>query len=210
MTPIRLRRGPWLALVVCATFSGSVYGQTIQPAPPKEYDVQIRFRIRAPQPTWFDRFDELQAYLKGIGFVRTGKPDEELEDVDADVLTGSIASTNALKILAHPFVQTILLSPRGYKVPDAPDAPVKVNLTLATGLPPDRQRVFAEQSLEHLSKIGFRNAVGYDHRGHTRLFGTINAANLGKLLRDLRTEPAGWLVPMTPVNGIRSSAMFRM
>src|SRR5439155_24286224 len=151
------------------------------------YAVQLRFRIRAPQPGWFDRFDELLAYLKGIGFTRTARPDDEPEDVDADILNGTIASADARKILVHPFAQTILLSPRGYKLPDAADARVKVNLTLATGLPPDRQRVFADQALEHLSKIGFRNAVGYDHRRHTRLFGTVNAANLGKLLRDLRT-----------------------
>jgi len=203
MMPIRLRESG-LALAALAMLSGSIYGQTIHPAPPKEYDVQVRFRIRAPQPGWFDRFDELMAYLKGIGFTRDPRPEDEPEDFDADVLTGSISSGNARKILVHSFVQSILLKPRGWKAPESPDARVKVDLSLATGLPSDRQRVFSEQALENLNKIGFREAVGYDHRGHTRLFGTINAGNLGKLLRDLRTEPAGWLVPMTPVNALPS------
>jgi hypothetical protein len=203
MTPNRiLRRTPWLALIASLALSNSIYGQVKYPAPPKEYDVEIRFRLRAPLPGWYDLFDQMLAELKSVGFQRNARPAEEPEDPDSDRLYGVIASQNSRKLLLHPNVQTILLVPRGWKAPTDADKRVKVNLDLATGLAPDRQHVLSDQVIQQLDQIGFREAIGYDHRGYTRIFGTIDAFHLGNLVRDLRTEPAGWLLPQTAIRNL--------
>lgn len=189
---------PWL---LC---TGPIIAQSIQPVPPAEFDVQIRYRLRAPLPQWFDLFDQMLASLKAAGFQRTPRPADEPEDPDSDRLTGTIASANAHKLLLHPYVQTIFLTPRGYKPPTDADKRIKVNLELTTGLPPDRQHLLSEQILRQLEQVGFRESVGYDHKGYSRIFGTIDAYHLGNLLRDLRGEPSGWLVPRTAVNTLPS------
>src|SRR5262249_44255486 len=151
MTPTRfVRRTRWLALAALLFVSPSIYGQVTYPAPPKEYDVEIRFRLRAPLPGWFDLFDQMLADLKRVGFQRNARPAEEPEDPDNDRLYGIIAPENARKLLLHPNVKTILLSPRGWKPPAEPDKRVKVILELATGLPKDRQHVLSDQVLQQL------------------------------------------------------------
>jgi len=49
-----------------------------------------------------------------------------------------------------------------------------------------------------LQRLGFREAVGYDHRGYTIVRGDIPYGNLFRLLKDLRREPSGWFLPDTP------------
>ena len=205
MMPILLRRG--LPLACAAWLLGAApflaHAQVKQPSPPKEFDVQIRYRIRQPMPQWLDRFDELQASLKNFGFVRDVRPEDEPEDPEVDRVTGRIPSENARKILLIPFVQTVLAVPQGYKLPPEGQR-VKVSLELATGFPSDRQHVLFEQVLNQLDQIGFREMVGYDHRGFTRVLGTIPAENVERLLRDLRNEPNGWLTPRTPAGTLPS------
>ncbi len=176
----------------------SLYGQVAEPAPPAEYDAHIRFRIRTPMPAWLDRFDEMHGYLKTLGFQRDARPNDEPEDPIIDRLSGTIPSANARKALLHSSVRSILLIPRGWKLPASTDR-VRASLELATGLPIERQKVLSDQCRERLAGIGFNEAVGYDHRGHSRLVGTIEIYRLGYLLRDLRTQPGGWMMPETPV-----------
>ncbi|MFL5341765.1 MAG: hypothetical protein ACJ8F7_16595 [Gemmataceae bacterium] len=202
MTPFScFRRGLFLALAAWVLSVAAAPAQVVSPPPPKEYDVQIRFRIRQPMPQYLDRLDELVGWLKGIGFVRDARPEDEPEDPDVDRLTGTMPSQTARKAIINPFVQTVLLVPHGYKLPE-PGQRVKVTLDTAANLPRDRQRVLFEQILNQLDQIGFREMVGYDHRGYTRVLGTIAVENLDRLLRDLRTEPSGWLVPRTPIGAL--------
>src|SRR5579864_2263447 len=190
-----------LVCAVCWLVAGPASAQVKSPPPPKEYDVQVRFRIRAPLNIWPDEFDKMVDYLQRAGFVRDARPADEQEDPDNDVITGHIASENAHKLLLYPAVQTLVARPRGYAIPANPDARVKVSLELAHGsLPLDRQRLLMEQTLGQLDQIGFREMVGYDHRGFTRILGTIDAYHVDNLLRDLRGQPSGWLVPRTPIS----------
>ncbi len=46
-----------------------------------------------------------------------------------------------------------------------------------------------------LAGIQFRGAVGYDHRGYTRLVGSMPYNRLETLLTDLRRQPAGQRQP---------------
>src|SRR5262249_29766434 len=170
-----VRRVPWLVCAAGLWLSSSIYAQVTQPAPPKEYDVEIRYRLRAPQPGWFDLFDRMLAELKTAGFRRNPRPAEEPEDPESDRLFGVVPSDTAPKLILHPNIRTILLAPRGWQAPAEADKRVKVSLELATGLPKDRQHALFDQVLQQLGQIGFREAVGYDHRGNTRILGTIDA-----------------------------------
>src|SRR5262249_17299067 len=53
------------------------------------------------------------------------------------------------------------------------------------------QRLLAEQTAAVLKELGFREAVGYDDRGHTRLVGMVPVDQLDALLGDLAYSPAG-------------------
>jgi hypothetical protein len=63
---------------------------------------------------------------------------------------------------------------------------------------PREQRQLADQVRERLEQKGFREAIGYDHRGYTRLMGTIPATELSSLPEDLRWQESGWLTPSAP------------
>src|SRR5262249_10451680 len=54
------------------------------------------------------------------------------------------------------------------------------------------------------NRLGFREAVGYDRRGWTRLLGTIPAGKLETLLEDVRRDPVSWgLLPKTLLSDLR-------
>jgi hypothetical protein len=53
------------------------------------------------------------------------------------------------------------------------------------------QRLLSEQTFEVLAGLGYRDAVGYDSRGYTRLLGALPAGQVEKLLEDLRASDAG-------------------
>jgi hypothetical protein len=173
--------------------------QPAAPPPPKEYKVHLRYRIRANRAQRIAQFLEMTKYLQAIGFNKDPGPDNEAEDNDATRMTGTIPSANARRLLSERHVKSLLLIPAGFEVPADPEAPVKVQLQLSGGLPLDRQQVLADQVRGLLLKLGFREAVGYDNRAHTRLVGTVPAGRLTLLLEDLRQQATGWLVPEVPV-----------
>jgi hypothetical protein len=172
--------------------------QVRRPAPPDEYDVTLRFTLRLPLPEWYDRFDEMLADLRRLGFQRPQLPPDGVEDPTNDRLQGRISSRNARKLLTHRSVETLLLQPKGF-TPEA-GRPVKIRVELATGLPREQQRALHRQVAEKLNRLGFQEAPGYFHEGFTMLLGTIDAARLSDLLPDLRRIPGGWLVPEEPVS----------
>src|SRR5205085_4718982 len=110
---------------------------------------------------------------------------------------------NALKLLAPQVVQSILLVPVDFKLPEGAEDPVLVRLEIAGNLTADRQRELTNQTRVLLRLHDFVEPAGYDHRGYsrrpyTRIVGTIPAGKLDLLQRDLRNHPAGWLGPIIP------------
>ena len=171
------------------------------PPPPKEYEVDIRYQIYAGRNQRIVQFQDLVRYLESIGFHKkpAADPEAEIQDPNQTRMSGTIASEQVPRVLLDPHVKSILLRPTDFKLPEDPDKPVKVQLTLASALPLDRQRLLEDQVRERLNLLGFREAIGYDHRGHTRLVGWIRTGNLSILLKDLRWQPSHWLTPEIPV-----------
>jgi hypothetical protein len=184
----------WLAPIQMA-----VGAPPAAPPLPKQYDVSVRYQIDTAPVDRLGQYAEMTRYFRALGFVVDPSQDDDPRDVDETRFHGTIPSANARLLLNEPHVQSLLLLPAGYQTPEEENTPVKVQLELASGVPSDRQRVFADQVRAKLVSLSFQEAVGYDHRGHTRLAGAIPAGNLELLLKDIRWQPSGWLAPATPV-----------
>jgi hypothetical protein len=173
--------------------------QNASPPAPTEYQAVIRYRIRASAEVRVPQFREMIRYLESIGFHKAPGPEDEEEDADQVRLAGTISAANAHKILRERHVRSVLLIPAGFTVPAEADVAVKVQLLLPTTLELERQQVLARQVAAGLAAQGFREAIGYDNRGHTRLVGYFPAGKLELLLEDLRWQGTGWLAPAEPV-----------
>jgi hypothetical protein len=175
-----------------------------EPPPPAQFKVKLRYDIRAARDQHVALYDAMVARLQSIDFVfeppLEERPRTDREDPTKDRMEGLIAAPKALRLLALPSVTTVLLVPEDLKLPDEADKSVHIRLQLSSGFLPERQRELAEQTLVLLRELGFRPAVGYDNRGYdqrpySRLVGTIARGKLDSLLKDLRTQPTGWLAP---------------
>ena len=191
----RRRFGLSFAIVLVCT--ASIGAQVAAPPPPAEYDVELRYRIRAPRNQRIEQFLAMTRQLAAAGMIREPADDEEITDPNAERLRGRISSSAVEAVLAQPHVLALLLVPTGAKLPEGVDARVPVRIDLATGLAPERQRKLSGQTRDRLALLGFVEKVGYDHRDYTRLFGSVPVAVLPLLLTDLRLLPAGWLLPAT-------------
>jgi hypothetical protein len=173
-----------------------------EPPRAEKLDIQIRYRIRADRDERIRQYRVLEKYLASLGFedARKDDPDRDLDILDptAERFRGTIPSARVLEVLNDPRVQNILFAPAGYTYPDSGDKPVSIRVTIRAGLSPVAQRVLHDQVLEHLERMGFRDALGYDTRDYTQLKGTIPYKILDRLVKDLRSEPAGWFLPATP------------
>jgi hypothetical protein len=188
-----------LVLSLVLTVGGSrLSAQPAAPAPPKEYKARVRYSIHAVGNQRIAQFLAMTRYLESIGFNKDPGPENEAEDPDQTLLTGTIASSRTRDLLNERHVLAILLLPPDFTVPAEADRPVKVQLTLKGGLLLPSQRLLADQVRVFLEEIGFREAIGYDNRGHTRMVGWIPAANLDQLLEDLRWQSTGWVAPQVP------------
>jgi hypothetical protein len=206
-----------LMTICCALgCTAAAAAQPPAPAAPTKYHVTLRYSIPAPRQEHVIQYDSLIRHLQSLNFEfippLAKHPDTDREDRTKNYLQGEIAGAKALKLLDHSAVQTLLLrpiAPEEVKLPDDPNAPVAVRLELAGNLPPDRQRTLANQTRVLLRELGFKEPIGYDHRGnsgrvYTRMVGTIPKAKLDLLQRDLRSHPAGWLGPVIPYGEIPS------
>src|SRR5262249_54259643 len=134
-----------------------------------------------------------------IGFQQaSGADPNEAADPEAERLVGTLPSNRVRDLFQWPSIRSVLLTPQGYKLPENPEQPVPVQIDLMPGLSPTRQRDLRFQALEKLGRIGLVEKVGYDHQGYVRVLGTIPVGELETTLKDLRTQPAGWLAPETP------------
>jgi hypothetical protein len=201
--PLKLLLMSFLALLVA---SWPTRADFPAPPPPKEYEVEIRYQIYAGRNERIAQFQDLVRYLESIGFHKkpAGDPEAELLDPNQTRMKGTISSGQVPQILLDRRMKSLLLVPVGFKLPEDIQKPVKVQLQLAAGLSLDRQRLLADQVRDRLRLLGFREAIGYDHRGHTRLMGWMATGSLPILLKDLRWQPADWLTPEIPLAALPS------
>jgi hypothetical protein len=172
----------------------------IAPPPPALYDAVIRYQIRVGGNRRILQFYELEKFLDAVGFKRIASDDpNEPIDADADRIYGTLPSKRLSELLLESHIRTVLLTPAGYKLPENPDQRVLVQIKLAEGLSPNRQRDLFFQTLDKLIRLGLVEKIGYDHEHFTRILGTLPAGDVDLLVRDLRFLPAGWLTSATPV-----------
>jgi hypothetical protein len=177
------------------------------PPAPKIYKVQLRYAINAPRDQRVVFYKEMIQGLKKAGFQfkipLEDLPPNEPENTHKNLIEGQIAGTKAARLLRVPFVETVVLIPSNYVLPQKLGARVLVQMELASKFLLPQQRTLHRQVLALLARFKFDESVGYDHRGlsgrpFTRLRGTIGVDNLEVLFKDLRTQPTEWFAPRIP------------
>jgi hypothetical protein len=185
-------RTAWLVLLLFAP-TPLILAQPRAPAPPATYDVLIRYQIDATRNDRVQQYGEMARFFKEAGFQRDPGEmveDTEPEDPGATRMRGTIPAAKARSLLDEHHVQTIRLSPPGQKLPDDPATAVRVEFELPSRLPPDRQRLLYNQVRRVLGELGFKDALGYDHRQFTRLSGMLPAGQLETVFAGLWRQPA--------------------
>lgn len=171
------------------------------PPAPAKYQVTLRYRIPSSRVLHVREYDRLIADLKKLDFEfdppLEESPDSDREDLSKNYLKGLMPSRHLRALMTHPAVANILIASEATKVPESPDVDVRVRLELASAFDTKEQRDLGDQVRAILELLNFREATGYDHRGvtgrpFTRIEGQIPAGALSTLLKDLRTQPAGW------------------
>jgi hypothetical protein len=198
MRTLSFARTTTIVLILMA--AGIGHGQVVLPPPPATYRAQLRYRILLAPTQRVPRFERLVKFLESIGFRKDPGPSTEAEDASETQMSGTIPSANADLILQEPAVVSVLVEPADWQRPRDPATLISVRIELVRGLPPDRQQLLAEQTRERLILLGFQEAIGYDHRGHTLLVGKIPVGELRTLLGDIREIPGGWLTPIVAID----------
>ncbi|MSR53567.1 MAG: hypothetical protein EXS09_09810 [Gemmataceae bacterium] len=185
---------PFMAIIWVAGTSSTA--QVKVPRPPDAYDVHLRYRIQANRDERVLQYEAMTKYLGSLGFKENESDEGDLApfDLNAEMMSGTIASKNAREILRERRVQTILLAPAGYSPPEDTKSLVRVAIELS--LSKDQLLLFNQVAVA-LRSLDFRMDVGFDTRNFTLIRGSIPSGNTMKLLRDLRHQPSGWLLPET-------------
>jgi hypothetical protein len=196
-----------------AALTAAALAQDAAPREQATVKVQLRYSIIAQRDQHVAFYKQMIDHLEKTGFVfepiHPRFPHTDFADPGKNMLSGSIARTRALELLRDPSVSSLLIMPPDFTLPEDLAAPIRVRLELSGGLPAARQLVLANQVRALLSLLSFKENVGYDDRGysgwpHTRLVGTIPAEHLQSLVKDLRTQPTGWLAPTIETNTLPS------
>jgi hypothetical protein len=185
---------PALLLAGALCCAGAALAAVPAPPAPDTFDVTIRYRIDAFRTERVAQYFEMMRYLQAHGFRRDPNeevPEDEAENPAANTLHGSVPARRVPDLLAERHVKTMLLLPQGTALPEDKAELVRVDMRLSSGYPPDAQRELHGQTSGVLASIQFREAVGYDHHGFTRLLGAIPSDRVPNLLNDLRKLPAG-------------------
>jgi hypothetical protein len=157
------------------------------------FDVQIYYRIDAFPRERVPQYFAMLRYLERIGFQRDTEqevPANEPENRNATMLKGTVPLAAAPKLLQERHVRAILLSPTGSK-PQEVKENVRVDLRLTATGSPALQRRLAAATRKALDALQFREAIGYDHRGSTRLLGSIPGTRLETLLTGVEVNAGG-------------------
>ena len=184
----------WIAVGSLALLAVPAAAQVSYPPPPEKYDVHIRYRIRADRDERIRQFQAMQAYLKDLGYVAVRRADDDLDifNPNAENTNGTVPAAGAAKLLAQPNIRTVVLVPAGGQLLAVPTAAAQVRIAIRGGYPLDEQRKLHEQVVARLSRLGFQEAVGYDHQKFETVRGAMPAGQVLSLLKDLRTLPAGY------------------
>jgi hypothetical protein len=195
-------RPAFLTLAAILLLAPAVSAQRVSPPPPATYDALVRYRIHVGGNQHIVLYREMTSYFESIGFKRVESEDpNEPADPNAERMSGTIPSGRVADLFREPHVNTVLLRPAGYRLPENPQQRVLVQLKL-TALSPSRQRDLFYQALDKLTRVGLIEKVGYDNERFTRILGTIPAGDVDTLDADLRFQPAGWLTTETPVEDL--------
>ncbi len=174
--------------------------QVKEPPRTEKVKLDIRYRIRADRDERVRQYLDLQKFLTNLGFedTRKNEPDYDLEILDssAERFTGTIPSAKVLDVLNNPRVLNILFAPDGFVLPAEADKPIAIKLGLRNDYVPLTQQKLHRQVVAQLASMGFAEALGYDTQGYSLVRGTIQAKSVPLLVRDLRTEPSGWFLPL--------------
>lgn len=170
--------------------------QVVYPKPPDEYAVSLRYRIRTAGDQRVGPFREMEKHLRAVGFKFADEERFKLDTLDpgAELVSGTVASGSAAKLLDDPSVKTVLLWAATAKPFEDPEKVLQLRVALAAGLPPQEQQALHGQVVDQLAKLGFAHATGYDHKGYTRVRGALAAGAVPQLVKDLRSLPGGWFV----------------
>jgi hypothetical protein len=190
------RRSVPFLLLALLIISLPASGAAPRPAAPKEFDVQLRYRIYAARTERIRQYLEMTKALDSAGLKRDEGEITEAEDPSETMLTGKLAADNVARVMRQRHVKAILLTPVDYKLPD--EGVVRVQIRLASGLPLNRQRMLHEQTAGRIANLGFREYPSYDHEGFTRMVGAIPVGDVSSLLKDVRWV-GGWALPDLPV-----------
>ncbi len=171
------------------------------PPLPDKYIVTLRYRIPHARNLHVAAYDKLVADLQKLNFdflpPLDETPETDREDTGKNSLKGVLPSQHVGQLLLNSSIANIMIVPVEVKLPEQPDAAVRVRLELAGNLETKEQKDLSDQTRVMLELLGFREASGYDNRGvsgrpYTRLVGQVPVKTLELLLKDLRTQPAGW------------------
>lgn len=185
----------WVALFAVAT-TLPASAQVAYPKPPDEYAVTLRYRIRATGDQRIVPFEAMVKHLRAVGFKHSDEKRFLLDELDpaAELATGTLPSSAVGKLFDDPNIKTVVLVPAGSKQLDDPAKAVPVRIELAGGLPKEEQQLLHAQAVAQLEKLGFTQTTGYDHKGYTRVRGSLPAGQVLQLVKDLRSLPGGWFV----------------
>ncbi|MGL4551641.1 MAG: hypothetical protein ACRC33_10670, partial [Gemmataceae bacterium] len=159
------------------------------PPAPEAYHAKVRYSIDALRTERARQYEEMLNAFRLAGFVRDDEPaEDEVTDRAATRMAGTVPASGVPKLSTQRHVRSLLLWPKGSKLPDG-DGRVRVEVYLATGFLPETQALIARQTAAALGKAGFVEAFGYDAGGGTRLVGSLPASKLDLVLEDPRKIP---------------------
>jgi len=199
-----VRIGWTLASLLLAGIPAFAQPRPASPPSPAKYMVTIRYQIPSARNLHVMAYDKLVADLRNIQFAFQppieSAPDTDREDTSKNYFKGLLPAQQIGQLLLNPAIANILVVPEDMKLPETPDATVRVRLELAGNLQHKEQKDLTDQVRALLELIGFREATAYDNRGYsgrpyTRLVGQVTMSTLEILLKDLRTQPSGWFEP---------------
>src|SRR5207249_992590 len=133
--------------------------------------------------------------LKQLGLEIDPRPEGDETDINATLLTGTIAAKDARDLLLERHVRALLLAgkddARMQNLKEKPDTLVRVQIELTPQSTIERQIELADKVRGRLRQLEFREGFAYDHQTHTRIVGMIAKGKLETALYDLRPLPEG-------------------
>ena len=170
-----------LSLGLTLAFTLGTAAQDQAPAGEPAYSVQLRFKIDAGRAQRYRLFQTFTKRLAAAGFQKN--PGQEGEDHYAAEMTGTLPAKALPALLADSFVQTAVLTPKGFAPADEQQS-VLTRFYLTTALGINRQKDVTEQARTALAPLGFQESVAADTHGGSQLLGWLPFGRLKQLLTD--------------------------